>query len=251
LTLNLIALEGLPLIKAGDDLAHLIVQALAQAAVTLQDGDALVVTSKIISKAEGRIVSLGDVTPGEEAVHLAEATLKDPRIVELILRESQAISRSAPGVLITRNRLGFVSASSGIDQSNLDGGEDKVLLLPLDPDGSARAIRAAIVEATGAQVGVIVSDSHGRPFRLGNVGVAIGVAGMPALLDLRGRTDLFGRVLKMSIQGYADEVASAANLLSGEAAEGLPVVLVRGLKFPAQDGRASDYNRPLETDLYR
>jgi coenzyme F420-0:L-glutamate ligase/coenzyme F420-1:gamma-L-glutamate ligase len=250
-TLNLTALEGLPLIKAGDDLAQLIVQALAQAAITLQDGDALVVTSKIVSKAEGRIVSLSDITPGEEAVRLAEATLKDPRIVELILRESQAISRSAPGVLITRNRLGFVSASSGIDQSNLDGGEDKVLLLPLDPDGAARAIRAAILEATGAAVGVIISDSHGRPFRLGNVGVAIGVAGMPALLDLRGRTDLFGRVLKMSIQGYADEVASAANLLSGEAAEGLPVVLVRGLKFPAQDGRASDYNRPLETDLYR
>jgi coenzyme F420-0:L-glutamate ligase/coenzyme F420-1:gamma-L-glutamate ligase len=251
LTLNLIALEGLPLIKTGDDLAQLIVQALAQAAVTLQDGDALVITSKIVSKAEGRIVSLGDITPGEAAVRLAEATLKDPRIVELILRESQAVSRSAPGVLITRNRLGFVSASSGIDQSNLDGGEDKVLLLPLDPDGSARAIRAAIVEASGANIGVIVSDSHGRPFRLGNVGVAIGVAGMPALLDLRGRTDLFGRVLKMSIQGYADEVASAANLLSGEAAEGLPVVLVRGLKFPAQDGRASDYNRPLETDLYK
>lgn len=251
MTINLTALEGIPLIKAGDDLPSLIVQALARAAITLQDGDALVVTSKIVSKAEGRIVTLSDVTPGEDAVRVAEATLKDPRIVELILRESQAISRSAPGVLITRNRLGFVSASSGIDQSNLDGGEEKVLLLPLDPDGTARTIRAAILDATGAQVGVIISDSHGRPFRLGNMGVAIGVAGMPALLDLRGRTDLFGRVLKMSIQAYADEVASAANLLSGEAAEGLPVVLVRGLQFPAQDGRASDYNRPLETDLYR
>ncbi|MEO8394519.1 MAG: coenzyme F420-0:L-glutamate ligase, partial [Chloroflexota bacterium] len=179
------------------------------------------------------------------------ATLKDPRIVELILRESSAISRQAPGVLITRNRLGFVSASSGIDQSNVNGGEEMVLLLPLDPDGSAQAIRVAVREATGAQIGVILSDSHGRPFRLGNMGVAIGVAGMPALLDLRGRTDLFGRVLKMSIQAYADEVASAANLLSGEAAEGRPVVLVRGLNFPPQEGRASDYNRPLETDLYR
>jgi coenzyme F420-0:L-glutamate ligase/coenzyme F420-1:gamma-L-glutamate ligase len=251
LTLNLTALPGLPLIQPGDDLAQLILQALARAEIALRDGDALVITSKIMSKAEGRIVALRDVTPGEEAIRVAEATQKDPRIVELVLRESSAISRSAPGVLITRNRLGFVSASSGIDQSNLDGGDEKVLLLPLDPDGSARRIRQVLYEATGAQVGIVVSDSHGRPFRLGNMGVAIGVAGMPALVDLRGRTDLFGRVLKMSIQAYADEVASAANLLSGEAAEGLPVVLVRGLRFASQDGRASDYNRPLETDLYR
>ena len=217
----------------------------------LQNGDVLVVTSKIVSKAEGRAVNLADVTPSAEAVRLAEATLKDPRIVELILRESTAISRQAPGVLITRHRLGFVSASSGIDQSNVNGGEETVLLLPLDPDGSAQAIRVAIREATGVQVAIVLSDSHGRPFRLGNMGVAIGVAGMPALLDLRGSTDLFGRVLKMSIQAYADEVASAANLLSGEAAEGRPVVLVRGLNFPPLDGHASDYNRPLETDLYR
>lgn len=250
-TLNLLALPGLPIVQPGDDLAQLILEALERAAITLHAGDALVVTSKIVSKAEGRIVRLSDVTPGVEAIRVAQATQKDPRIVELILRESQAISRSAPGVLITRNRLGFVSASSGIDQSNLDGGDERVLLLPLDPDGSARQIRAALAVATGVEVGIVISDSHGRPFRLGNVGVAIGVAGMPALLDLRGRTDLFGRVLKMSIQAYADEVASAANLLSGEAAEGLPVVLVRGLNFPAQDGRASEFNRPLETDLYR
>ncbi len=251
LTLNLTALSGIPLVQPGDDLAQIILAALTHSAVTLQDGDALVVTSKIASKAEGRVVNLSDVTPSAEAVRLAEATLKDPRIVELILRESTAVSRQAPGVLITRHRLGFVSASSGIDQSNVNGGEETVLLLPLDPDGSAQAIRLAIREATGAQIGVILSDSHGRPFRLGNMGVAIGVAGMPALLDLRGRTDLFGRVLKMSIQAYADEVASAANLLSGEAAEGRPVVLVRGLNFPLQEGHASDYNRPLETDLYR
>ena len=245
------ALSGIPLVQPGDDLAQLILDALASMSVALQDGDALVVTSKIVSKAEGRWVNLSDVTPGVEALRLAEATLKDPRIVELILRESSAISRHAPGVLITRNRLGFVSASSGIDQSNVNGGEETVLLLPLDPDASAQAIRVAVREAAGAQVGIVISDSHGRPFRLGNMGVAIGVAGMPALLDLRGRTDLFGRVLKMSIQAYADEVASAANLLSGEAAEGRPVVLVRGLNFPTQEGHASDYNRPLETDLYR
>ncbi len=245
------ALPGIPLVKPGDDLAQLICDALARASISLQTGDALVVTSKIVSKAEGRIVRLSEVVPGDDAIRVAGETLKDPRIVELILRESQAISRQAPGVLITRHRLGFVSASSGIDQSNVGTDEEWVLLLPLDPDGSARAIREALLRATGAAVGVIISDSHGRPFRLGNVGTAIGVAGMPALLDLRGRTDLFGRELKITIQAYADEVASAANLLSGEAAEGTPVVLVRGLSFPPQDGRASDYIRPLETDLYR
>lgn len=251
LTLNLQALSDIPLVKPGDDLARLILDALARAAVTLQDGDALVVTSKIVSKAEGRFVHLVDVTPGEDAVRLAAETLKDPRIVELILRESRAISRKAPGVLITQHRLGFISASSGIDQSNVDGSDETVLLLPLDPDATARALCDAFFHETGARVGVIISDSHGRPFRLGNMGVAIGVAGMPALIDLRGEVDLFGRVLKMSIQAYADEVASAANLLSGEAAEGRPVVLVRGLSYPTQDGRASDYIRPVETDLYR
>ena len=237
--------------QPGDDLARLILEALARASLTLEKGDALVVTSKIVSKAEGRIFDLNEVTPGEEARSVAEETRKDPRIVELVLRESRTISRSAPGVLITRHRLGFVSASSGIDQSNVDGGEDRVLLLPLDPDASAQAIRQALLAATGASVGIVISDSHGRPFRLGNAGVAIGVAGMPALLDLRGHTDLFGRELKMSIQAYADEVASAANLLTGEAAEGLPVVLVRGLNFPTQEGQASEYNRPLEQDLFR
>ncbi len=250
-TLNLFALPGIPLVQPGDDLARLILEALLRASLTLQSGDALVVTSKIVSKAEGRIFDLNQIVPGDEARRVAEDTRKDPRIVELVLSESRMISRSAPGVLITRHRLGFVSASSGIDQSNVDGGEDRVLLLPLDPDASARAIRQALLDATGASVGIVISDSHGRPFRLGNAGVAIGVAGMPALLDLRGHTDLFGRELKMSIQAYADEVASAANLLTGEAAEGLPVVLVRGLNFPAQDGHASEYNRPLEQDLFR
>lgn len=251
LTINLQALSGIPLVKPGDDLGQLILDALARAAVTVQDGDALVVTSKIVSKAEGRFFRLSDVTPSEEAVQLAGETLKDPRIVELILRESRMISRKAPGVLITQHRLGFVSASSGIDQSNVDGSEDTVLLLPLDPDATAQALHQALLTATGAHVGVIISDSHGRPFRLGNMGVAIGVAGMPALVDLRGEVDLFGRVLKMSIQAYADEVASAANLLSGEAAEGRPVVLVRGLGYSAPAGKASDYIRPVETDLYR
>lgn len=246
-----VALPGIPIIRPGDDLAQLILDALARADITLQNGDVLVITSKIVSKAEGRFVDLRTVEPGEEAKRLAAETRKDPRIVELVLRESRGISRKAPGVLVTENRLGFISANAGVDQSNVDGSENSVLLLPLDPDASARAVRARLLQTTGATVGVVISDSHGRPFRLGNVGVAIGVAGMPALLDLRGQPDLFGRKLHISVQGYADEVAAAANLLAGEAAEGRPVVLLRGLDFPPLDGSAQDLNRPPELNLYR
>ncbi len=250
-SITITALPGIPLIQSGDDLAQIILEALARANLALQDGDALVITSKIISKAEGRLVDLETVAPGERARELADATRKDPRIVELVLQESRMISRQSPGVLVTQHRLGFISANAGIDQSNVDGSENMVLLLPLDPDASAARIRARLRELTGAEVGIVVSDSHGRPFRMGNVGTAIGVAGMPALLDLRGKPDLFGRELKISIQGYADLVASAANLLTGEADEGRPVVLVRGLQFTAQDGRASDLVRSPEQDLYR
>jgi coenzyme F420-0:L-glutamate ligase/coenzyme F420-1:gamma-L-glutamate ligase len=250
-SITITALPGIPLIQSGDDLAQIILEALARADLVLQDGDVLVITSKIISKAEGRLVNLETIVPGERARELATATRKDARIVELVLQESRMISRQSPGVLVTQHRLGFISANAGIDQSNVDGSEHMVLLLPLDPDASAARIRARLHELTRVEVGIVVSDSHGRPFRMGNVGVAIGVAGMPALLDLRGRPDLFGRELKISIQGYADLVASAANLLTGEADEGRPVVLVRGLQFPAQDGRASDLVRAPEHDLYR
>jgi coenzyme F420-0:L-glutamate ligase/coenzyme F420-1:gamma-L-glutamate ligase len=247
----MLPVPGLPLVKPGDDLAHLIHSRLERANLTLQTGDILVVTSKIVSKAEGRFVDLREVTPSQEAQQLAAETRKDPRIVELVLRESRAISRKAPNVLVTQHRLGFVSANAGIDQSNVDGGDDTVLLLPVDPDASARHIRERLREETGAEVAIVISDSHGRPFRIGNVGVAIGVAGLPALVDLRGKPDLFGRILKISIQGYADMVASAAALLSGEADEGRPVTLIRGLPFPPLDGRASELNRPPEQDLYR
>lgn len=249
-SLTVTALPGIPLIQAGDDLATVILDALARAELTLHDGDALVVTSKIISKAEGRSVRLSEVQPSDEAVRLAEATRKDPRMVELVLGESQSVSRQGPGVLVVRHRLGFVSANAGIDQSNV-GDDDVALLLPLSPDDSAAALRARFREQTGADVGIVISDSHGRPFRVGNAGVAIGVAGMPATLDLRGRPDLFGRLLQISVMAYADMVASAANLLTGEADEGRPVVHLRGLNFPPQDGHASDLNRPLENDLYR
>ena len=229
----------------------MILDALAANDLTLQATDVLVVTSKIVSKAEGRVVALRDVTPGERAHDLAAQTGKDPRVVELVLQESRGVSRVAPNVLVVEHRLGFVSANAGIDQSNLEGGDERVLLLPVDPDLSARVIRQRLLEVTGVAVGVIISDSHGRPFRLGNVNVAIGVAGMPALIDLRGQPDLFRRTLRISIQGYADMVAGAAGLLTGEGAEGLPVVLVRGLTYPDIDGRASQINRPAEHDLYR
>lgn len=250
-SLRLTALPGIPQIKTGDDLAAIVLTGLHQAGLKLAAGDALVVTSKIVSKAEGRRVDLVSVIPGDRALELAAITGKDPRVVELVLRESSEVSRAAPNVLVVRHRLGFVSANAGIDQSNVDGTDDSVLLLPFDPDASAARIHDAIKRASGESIGIVISDSHGRPFRMGNVGTAIGVAGMPALLDLRGTPDMFGRILKISITGYADMVASAAALLTGEGAEGLPVVHVRGLNYPSIEGHAADLNRPPEMDLYR
>jgi coenzyme F420-0:L-glutamate ligase/coenzyme F420-1:gamma-L-glutamate ligase len=247
----IVALPGIPLIQPGDDLVTIILAALGRAELRLQDGDALVLSSKIVSKAEGRFVDLTTVTPSETAVALAAETHKDPRIVEMALRESVRVSRQAPGVLVTQHRLGFVSAMSGIDQSNVGRGDEVILLLPTDPDQTAAQLADQFFHLTGRRVAVVISDTHGRPFRMGNVGVAIGVAGMPALLDLRGQSDLFGRTLRITQSGYADMVASAAHLVCGEGDEGLPVVLMRGLGFGAQHGHARDLNRPAELDLYR
>ncbi|NWF68950.1 MAG: coenzyme F420-0:L-glutamate ligase [Chloroflexi bacterium] len=250
-TLTATALPGLPLVQPGDNLVEIILAGVARAGLTLQTGDALVIASKIVSKSEGRFVDLYTVQPTSEAQRLATETHKDARIVQLVLDESRALSRTAPGVLVVTHRLGFTSANAGIDQSNVEHGDTRVLLLPHDPDASAQRIRQGLRAAAGVDVGVIISDSHGRPFRVGNVGVAIGVAGMPAVLDLRGRPDLFGRHLKISIQAYADLVASAAHLLTGEADEGRPVVLLRGLRFAPLAGTAAELNRPPEMDLYR
>jgi coenzyme F420-0:L-glutamate ligase/coenzyme F420-1:gamma-L-glutamate ligase len=244
------ALPGIPLIQPGDDLPTIILAALAAAGFTLRDGDVLVIASKIVSKAEGRFVPLETVQPGEAAQAVAAVTGKDPRVVELVLRESRSISRQARHVLVTEHRLGFVSANAGIDASNVDGGSS-VLLLPENPDASAQHLRTALHQRTGATVAIVISDTHGRPFRLGNVGVAIGVAGMLALTDLRGQPDLFGKKLEITMQGYADLVASAAHLLCGEADEGRPVILIRGLPYPAGEGRAADLNRDPKLDLYR
>ncbi len=249
--ISITALPGIPLITPGTDLVVIILEALERADLTLQIHDVLVVTSKIVSKSEGRFARLADIQPGDEALRHAEITGKDPRMVELVLRESQEISREGVNTLIVRHKLGFVSANAGIDQSNLDGGDEQVLLLPVNPDASARVISEGLKAKAGVDVGIVISDSHGRPFRMGNVGVAIGVAGIPALRDLRGQPDLFGRTLKYTVQGFADMIASAAGLVSGEAAEGRPVVLVRGLEFLEPAGHASDLVRPIHQDLYR
>lgn len=251
--LQLFALRGLPKIQQGDDLAALIAEALRHNSLTLQAGDILVVTSKVVSKAEGRLVDLRTVQPSEQAQQLAVQTGKDARLIELVLREAQSISRVGTQVIITRHKLGFVSANSGIDQSNVRGDDNWALLLPENPDRSARELRERLGALCGALPAVIISDTHGRPHRLGNVGVAIGVAGIPALLNLRGRTDLFGRRLQHTEIGLADELAAAAELVSGEAAEGLPVVLIRGYRLPGGapfDGAAADLYRPLHMDLY-
>jgi len=231
---------------------RLLLDALDRAGLALADGDVVAVAQKIVSKAEGRLVDLADVEPGEYAVRLAQQVDKDPRLVELILRESDEVSRVAPGVLIVRHRLGFTSANAGIDRSNVGpGGEERVLLLPNDPDVSAARVRATIEAERGVAVGVVITDSHGRPFRLGTVGVAIGVAGLPALWDRRGEADRYGYRLQHTDVGVADEIAAAAGLLMGQAAEGRPAVLLRGLRLPPADGRAADLVRPRELDLYR
>ena len=252
--LTLIALPGIPDVQPGDDVGRLLLAALDGAGLAPQDGDVIAIAQKIVSKAEGRLVDLADVEPGERARELAGQTDKDPRLVELILRESDEVSRVRPGVIIVRHRLGFTSANAGIDRSNVEtaaGPEEAVLLLPLDPDASAAALREALRAATGATVGVVITDSHGRPFRLGTVGVAIGVAGLPALWDRRGEADRYGYRLQHTDVGVADEVAAAAGLLMGQAAEGQPAVLLRGLRLPPIDGRATDLVRPKDLDLYR
>ena len=245
------AIPGIPLIEAGDDIIGIIIEKGAAADLHLRSGDCLVISSKIVSKSCGRQVALAGVAPSSEARTLADQTGKDPRLVELILRESRRVSRKRLGVLVTEHRLGLISANAGIDQSNIEAGSDAALLLPLDPDGAARDYRADIKRRLGCDVAVVISDSHGRPFRVGNVGVAIGAAGLPAVKDLRGQRDLYGRVMEVTQVAYADLVASAAHLLCGEADEGLPAVLLRGLDLGAPFGVAADLNRAAEHDLYR
>lgn len=248
---ELLAVPGLPMVQAGDDLPGLIRDGLDRAGMDLRDGDVVVIAQKIVSKAEGRMVDLADVVPSAEAVELAAKIGKDPRIVQVVMSESAKVVRARPNLMIMQHRLGFVMANAGVDQSNVHetDGRQRALLLPVDPDGSAERIRATL--AATAKVGVVISDSFGRPWRRGTQGVAIGAAGLPALIDLRGSPDLFGRTLEVSLVGFADEIAAAASLLQGQADEAQPVVIVRGLTWSAPDCPVADLVRPPEEDLFQ
>ncbi len=253
--LTLTALPGIPLIEPGDDLPAAILAGLQQAALTLLDGDVVVLAQKIVSKAEGRMVNLREVTPSRAATDLGNRAEKDPRIVELILRESAEVLRVRPGLIIVQHRLGFVCANAGIDRSNILSamGEegDWMLLLPENPDRSAEMICARLQAVSGRRLGVLIIDSHGRAWRLGTVGVTIGIAGLPGVEDLRGQADLYGYRLQTTEVGVADELASAASLLMGQSAEGTPVVHVRGFPYPLRKGQLDELLRPKQQDLFR
>jgi len=250
---SLLPLAGFPMVQPGDDVAGQILESASATGIDLADGDVVVITSKIVSKAEGRIFDLRTIEPSARAERFASFTDKDPAMVELVLRESTDVIRARPGVLLVRHRLGFISAAAGIDRSNVgagEGDENIVLLLPEDPDASATRIRGRLEEATGVRLGVLLTDSHGRPFRRGNAGVAIGVSGITALHQLEEQPDLFGRPLGPTSQvPIGDLLASAAILVGGEAAEGVPVVVVRGLQVQG-DGTSADLQRPAEQDLF-
>ena len=253
--LTLTSLQHIPLIRHGDNLADIIVSALSENEILLKENDILVIAQKIVSKAEGRAVNLANVTPSQRAFELAAQTEKDPRLVELILQESNEVIRTRIGTIVVEHKLGFVCANAGIDHSNVAGAgneeEEWVLLLPSEPDRSANHIRNEIQAQTGKDIGILMIDSHGRAWRNGTVGVAIGLAGLPALQDLRGEHDLFGFTLRITQVGVADELAAAASLVMGQAAEGTPVVHVRGFPYPLREGSLQELIRPKEQDLFR
>lgn len=245
-------LTGIKLVEPGDDLCEIAIAALGANQLMPQTGDVLVVAQKIVSKAEGRYADITTVEPSERAVALATEVDKDPRFVEVVLSESRRVVRHRPGLLIVEHRLGFVMANAGIDHSNLPAqGGERVLLLPEDPDGSARVLRERLARAFGTNIAVIICDSFGRPWRKGTIGVALGAAGLPALIDLRGQPDLFGRELLVTETGFADEIAAAAGLIMGQADEAVPMVLVRGLHWSAPEASAAALIRPAEHDLFR
>lgn len=260
------------MLQPGDDLAAMLLHALDLAHIHLQNGDILVLAQKIVSKVEGRIVSLAWVEPSPRAIELAACCEKDPRLVEWILRESREVLRVRPGTIVVEHRLGFVCANAGIDHSNVGPGqvglasqggllpenpapdtpaEDWVLLLPENPDASAQALRQRLEATSSARLGVMIIDSHGRAWRLGTVGVTIGLAGMPGLVDLRGRPDLFGYRLRVTQVGAADELAAAASLVMGQADEGTPIVHARGFPYSLREACLPELLRPKSEDLFR
>ena len=251
--LELIALPDFPLVQPGDDLAELIAATAGSSGTKLADDDIVVVAQKIVSKAENRIVDLATVTPSARAAEIAARCGKDPRLVEIILAESRRVVRCVPNVLIVEHRLGFVMANAGVDQSNVgpQDGAERALLLPAEPDRSAAGLRQALAARTGCRVGIVINDSFGRAWRCDTVGVAIGLAGLPALLDKRGEPDLFGRTLRVTVIGWIDEIAAAASLVMGQADEGRPVVIVRGLRWAAAQSSSAELIRAASEDLFR
>jgi coenzyme F420-0:L-glutamate ligase / coenzyme F420-1:gamma-L-glutamate ligase len=252
-TVTLIAVPDIPLIEPDDDLPNVLIDALRNARIELQARDVVVVAQKIVSKAENRYLELSEVEPSPRALEIAGRLQKDPRHVEAILRESREVVRERTGLLITEHRLGYVMANAGIDQSNVAqaNGSNRVLLLPQDPDGFCNMLKHKLDAAFGTEVAVVMNDSFGRPLRNGVVGVALGAAGLPCLVNLVGTKDLFGRTLEVTEVAFADEIASAASMLMGQAGEGLPVIVIRGLRWHAPEGRAADLIRPKQRDLFR
>jgi coenzyme F420-0:L-glutamate ligase/coenzyme F420-1:gamma-L-glutamate ligase len=249
-SIQIIGVEKLPIIKKGDNIAELVCNAAEKQGTPIQNGDVLVITHVFVSRAEGNVVNLDEVVPSEFAKTIAKQSDKDPALVEVVLRESKSIIRMGDGKLITESKHGFICANSGVDRSNVLG-ERNVALLPEDPDRSAQKIRTEVKKLTGYNVGVIVSDTHGRPLRDGEINVAVGVAGLKPIRDRRGEKDLFGYVLRVKRTAVADELASAAELVIGQADEGIPVAIIRGYKFRrARTAKATELIRPREKDLF-
>ena len=249
----LTAVSGIPLIEPGDDLGAILIDSLRRSGIAPRDSDVLIIAQKVVSKAEGRYIDLRAVVPSARAVEIAAIVRKDPRIVEVILAESVEVVRLAEGVLIVVHRLGFIMANAGVDQSNIahpEGGE-RVLLLPANPDASCALLKARLDQVFGADLGIVINDSFGRPWRNGVVGVALGAAGLPSLLSLIGAPDLFGRAMRVTEVGLADEIAAAASMLMGQTDDALPLVHVRGLAWDAPARNAAALLRPKEQDLFR
>lgn len=250
-TVQIVAVENLPLIKKGDNLGKLIVDAAKKQNTPVQEKDVIIVTHVVVSKSEGNIINLDKVTPSERAKEIAQQTNKDPALVEVVLREAKEVVRIGPNSIITETYAGTISANSGVDRSNVSG-DRNVVPLPKNPDKSAQNIRQEIKQLTGADVAVIVSDTHGRPFRIGEINVAIGVAGFKPIRDRRGEKDLFGYVLRIKQTAIADELSSAAELVIGQANEGIPVAIIRGYNYQQdENATATALTRPKERDLFR
>jgi coenzyme F420-0:L-glutamate ligase / coenzyme F420-1:gamma-L-glutamate ligase len=255
MALILTALKEIPLIHKRDNLVDIIINALQKSNLVLEDNDIIVLAQKIVSKAEGRTINLASITPSERATQIGLQTEKDARLIELILQESRCILRAHPGTIIVEHKLGFICANAGIDHSNVgdssDEAEEIVLLLPKDPDQSAKDIRTKLEKKSGKKIGVMIIDSHGRAWRIGTVGTSIGFSGIPGVVDERGWSDLFGYKLRITIVGVADELAAAASLMMGQAAEGTPLIHVRGFPYPLHEGSLKELIRPKDKDYFR